>query len=105
MNGPLAQTTFTILAAIGTIISLGLSLSKNYKIALYAGSSFVMVISGVVIIGYLYDMPLLYTYPQNRIPMAFTTACCLFVLGLCVFVIAFTFQRNAGNRRKPIKKV
>lgn len=92
------QFILAILGTIGGIISLITAVVSRQKQAVQVSGILLMLVGLIVAVGYVADVPSIYTFPGNKTGMALPTALCFFVTGACLFILSNEIEFKKKNR-------
>lgn len=97
MTNSILQSILLAFSVIGGVISLILGIMKYTKLALLVSSSALVLVGLVVVIGYVADVPQIYTFPYNKTSMALPTGVCFLIIG--VWQIILITHINFRNKK------
>lgn len=81
------QTILLMFSVIGGVISLILGVMKYTKLALIVSSAALVLIGFVTVLGYVADVPQIYTFPGNKTSVALPTGVCFLIIGIWQIIL------------------
>jgi uncharacterized membrane protein len=91
------QTVVLMFSIIGGILSLIVGIVLHKKLALFVASSFIMFVGLIVVIGYMFNSPSIYTYPSGKIGVALPSGICFLITGFCLFLLTNEMEFKNKN--------